>query len=154
MEKKYIAKDTDDLEEIAEQLMVLIDDTENEGAHPFNIILFYGSMGAGKTTLIRALCSAMHVTDAVTSPTFALINEYGTEYGRRIYHFDFYRINSLEEVFDLGYEEYFYSPNLSLIEWPEKIEPLLPDSSDPSVHVGRIDIDVTSKGDRIITFRG
>ncbi len=154
MEKTFTAKDTDDLEEIAEKLMILIDDRENDGADPFNIVLFYGSMGAGKTTLIRALCNAMHVTDPVTSPTFALINEYGTEYGRRIYHFDFYRIESLEEVFDLGYEEYFYSPDLSLIEWPEKIEPLLPDPSDRSVRVGRIDIEVNSKGDRTITFRG
>ena len=154
MEKTFTAKDTDDLEEIAEKLMILIDDRENDGADPFNIVLFYGSMGAGKTTLIRALCNAMHVTDPVTSPTFALINEYGTEYGRRIYHFDFYRIESLEEVFDLGYEEYFYSPDLSLIEWPEKIEPLLPDPSDRSVRVGRIDIEANSKGDRTITFRG
>lgn len=154
MEKTFTAKDIDDLEEIAEKLMILIDDRENDGADPFNIVLFYGSMGAGKTTLIRALCNAMHVTDPVTSPTFALINEYGTEYGRRIYHFDFYRIESLEEVFDLGYEEYFYSPDLSLIEWPEKIEPLLPDPSDRSVRVGRIDIEVNSKGDRTITFRG
>lgn len=94
-----------------------------------SIVAFWGEMGAGKTTLIRALCDRLVVTDTVTSPTFALVNEYHTETGSPIYHFDFYRINRIEEVFDFGYEEYFYSGNLCLIEWPEKIEGLLPEET-------------------------
>ncbi len=94
-----------------------------------SIVAFWGEMGAGKTTLIRALCDRLGVTDTVTSPTFALVNEYHTETGEPIYHFDFYRINRIEEVFDFGYEEYFYSGNLCLIEWPEKIEGLLPEET-------------------------
>lgn len=94
-----------------------------------SIVAFWGEMGAGKTTLIRALCDRMGVADTVTSPTFALVNEYHTEAGAPIYHFDFYRINRIEEVFDFGYEEYFYSGNLCLIEWPEKIEGLLPEET-------------------------
>ena len=94
-----------------------------------SIVAFWGEMGAGTTTLIRALCDRLGVTDTVTSPTFALVNEYHTEMGEPIYHFDFYRINRIEEVFDFGYEEYFYSGNLCLIEWPEKIEGLLPEET-------------------------
>lgn len=96
-------------------------------AHPADrLFAFYGKMGAGKTTFIKALCEKLQVVDYVTSPTFALINVYETEQSREIYHFDFYRIKSLEELFDLGYEEYFYSDNYCFIEWPELIEPLLP----------------------------
>lgn len=94
-----------------------------------SIVAFWGEMGAGKTTLIRALCDRLGVADTVTSPTFALVNEYHTEAGTPIYHFDFYRINRIEEVFDFGYEEYFYSGDLCLIEWPEKIEGLLPEKT-------------------------
>ena len=94
-----------------------------------SIVAFWGEMGAGKTTLIRALCDRLGITDTVTSPTFALVNEYHTETGEPIYHFDFYRINRIEEVFDFGYEEYFYSVTLCLIEWPEKIEGLLPEET-------------------------
>ena len=91
------------------------------------IFAFYGSMGAGKTTFIKALCSELGSTDYVTSPTFALINEYTTATGSLIYHFDFYRIKKLEEAFDLGYEDYIYSGNYCFIEWPEMIESLLPE---------------------------
>jgi tRNA threonylcarbamoyladenosine biosynthesis protein TsaE len=91
------------------------------------VFAFYGKMGAGKTTFIQAFCHALGTYDNVTSPTFALINEYKTEPGDSIYHFDFYRIKNLEEAFDLGYEDYFFSGSWCLIEWPEKIEPLLPD---------------------------
>lgn len=94
-----------------------------------SIVAFWREMGAGKTTLIRALCDRLGVADTVTSPTFALVNEYHTEAGTPIYHFDFYRINRIEEVFDFGYEEYFYSGDLCLIEWPEKIEGLLPEKT-------------------------
>lgn len=97
-------------------------------AHPADrIFAFYGEMGAGKTTFIKALCEEMHVLDYVTSPTFALINEYKTDINISIFHFDFYRIKNLNEVYDLGYEDYFYSGDYCFIEWPELIEPLLPE---------------------------
>ncbi|MEN6588396.1 MAG: tRNA (adenosine(37)-N6)-threonylcarbamoyltransferase complex ATPase subunit type 1 TsaE [Proteiniphilum sp.] len=93
------------------------------------VFAFYGSMGAGKTTFIKALCEEMGVTETVTSPTFAIINEYRDKAGRTIYHFDFYRILKLEEVFDFGYEDYFYSGNLCFIEWPELVESVLPENT-------------------------
>ena len=83
-------------------------------------------MGAGKTTIIKAICHELGSSDYVTSPTFALINEYSTNNGSVIYHFDFYRIKKLEEAYDLGYEDYIYSGNYCFIEWPEMIESLLP----------------------------
>lgn len=92
-----------------------------------NIIAFYGTMGAGKTTLIKNLCSRLGVQDEVNSPTFALVNEYQTETLDSVFHFDFYRIKSLEEVFDIGYEDYFYGGSLCLLEWPELIDPLMPE---------------------------
>lgn len=92
-----------------------------------NIIAFYGNMGAGKTTLIKNLCSKLGVQDEVNSPTFALVNEYQTDAFDSIFHFDFYRIKSLEEVFDIGYEDYFYGGSLCLLEWPELIDPLMPE---------------------------
>jgi len=91
------------------------------------VFAFYGAMGAGKTTFIKAICKELGSSDYVTSPTFALINEYSTRDGSVIYHFDFYRIKKLEEAFDLGYEDYIYSGNYCLIEWPEMIESLLPE---------------------------
>lgn len=94
-----------------------------------SVVLFRGPMGAGKTTLISRIAAALGAEDTVTSPTFALVNQYEGEGGRRIYHFDFYRINNVEEALDLGYEEYFYSGDLCLVEWPEKIEPLLPEDA-------------------------
>lgn len=101
-----------------------------------NIVCFYGSMGAGKTTLIRAICQELGVTDVVTSPTFALVNEYTDGSGNPVYHFDFYRINTLDEVYDFGYEEYFYNPQaLCLIEWPELVEPILPQEGTATVKI-------------------
>lgn len=92
------------------------------------VVLLRGGMGAGKTTLVSRIAALLGAQDTVTSPTFALVNQYeGREC--RIYHFDFYRIDRIEEVFDLGYEEYFYSGDLCLIEWPEKIEPLIPEDA-------------------------
>lgn len=92
------------------------------------VVLLRGEMGAGKTTLISRIAAYLGADDTVTSPTFALVNQYeGSDC--RIYHFDFYRIEEIEEVFDLGYEEYFYSGDLCFVEWPEKIEPLLPDDA-------------------------
>lgn len=92
-----------------------------------NIIALYGNMGAGKTTLVKNLCSKLGVQDEVNSPTFALVNEYQTENFDSVFHFDFYRIKSLEEVFDIGYEDYFYGGSLCLLEWPELIDPLMPE---------------------------
>lgn len=94
-----------------------------------NVVAFFAPMGAGKTTLISAIMERMGSQDTVTSPTFALVNQYYTESEEPVYHFDFYRINSLAEAFDMGYEEYFYSGDLCLVEWPEKIEQLLPDDT-------------------------
>ena len=91
------------------------------------VVLLRGSMGAGKTTLVSRIAKCLGAEDTVTSPTFALVNQYEGAH-MRIYHFDFYRIDRIEEVFDLGYEEYFYSGDLCLVEWPEKIEELIPDS--------------------------
>lgn len=91
------------------------------------IFAFFGSMGVGKTTFIKALCNELGVVEIVTSPTFALVNEYQTGSNNVIYHFDFYRIEKIDEVYDLGYEEYFFSGNYCFIEWPEKIAEILPE---------------------------
>ncbi|WP_436414474.1 tRNA (adenosine(37)-N6)-threonylcarbamoyltransferase complex ATPase subunit type 1 TsaE [Petrimonas sp.] len=93
------------------------------------VFAFYGSMGAGKTTFIKAVCEELGVQETVSSPTFAIINEYKDGEGNSIYHFDFYRIHKLEEAFDFGYEDYFYSGNLCFIEWPELVESLLPENT-------------------------
>ena len=98
------------------------------------VFAFYGKMGAGKTTFIKAVCEELGVEDVITSPTFAIVNEYSLPLqpesnGGRLFHFDFYRIKRLEEVYDMGYEDYFYSGSLCFIEWPELIEPLLPDDA-------------------------
>ena len=117
-------------------------------AHPADrIFAFYGSMGAGKTTFIKALCEEMQVLDYVTSPTFSLINEYETENKGTIFHFDFYRIKDQSEAYDFGYEEYFYSNSYCFIEWPELIESML-----PPITV-KVYITETGKGSRIIESR-
>lgn len=92
------------------------------------VFAFFGPMGVGKTTFIKALCNELGVIEIVTSPTFALVNEYQTAKGLIIYHFDFYRINKIEEVYDFGYEDYFYSNNYCFIEWPDKIAEILPEN--------------------------
>jgi tRNA threonylcarbamoyladenosine biosynthesis protein TsaE len=90
------------------------------------VIAMHGDMGVGKTTFVKAVCEVLGMEDEANSPSFAIVNEYrGKE--KTIYHFDFYRIERPEEAFDFGYEEYFYSGNMCFIEWPEKIEGLLPD---------------------------
>ena len=147
-------KDIDHISEAARQFVNAIGDRR--------IFAFYGHMGAGKTTFIKAICEALGVEDVITSPTFAIVNEYTvapsqTERGsannsptRRlegdtIYHFDFYRIKKLEEVYDMGYEDYFYSGSLCFIEWPELIEDLLPEDA------LRIRIEEQPDGSRIIS---
>jgi tRNA threonylcarbamoyladenosine biosynthesis protein TsaE len=109
------------------------------------IFIFEGEMGAGKTTLIKALARELGVTKVVTSPTFSIVNEYDAR-GKVIYHFDFYRIKNLQEAYDIGYEEYFYSGNICFIEWPEKIAPLLP------LHFVKIEISAQTENDRILSI--
>lgn len=96
---------------------------------PKGVVLLQGPMGAGKTTLITALCKALGVQDSIHSPTFSLVNEYEGSSGQKIYHFDFYRIENEEEALDMGYEDYLWSGNWCFIEWPEKIPTLLPEQS-------------------------
>lgn len=103
------------------------------------IVAFYGSMGAGKTTFISALCRYFGVEDDVCSPTFTIVNEYRAADGDSIFHFDFYRIDSLKEAVDIGFEEYLYSGSLCLIEWPEKVEQLLPQET--------MNVRITATGD-------
>lgn len=132
-------KDLDHIEDAAREFIGQMgDDT---------VFAFYGKMGAGKTTFIKALCKLLGVKDEVNSPTFAIINEYRSEAtAELIYHFDFYRIKKLEEVYDLGYEDYFYSGALCFIEWPELVEELLPLDSK------KVTINENSDGSRTITL--
>ena len=124
-------KDLEHIHEAAKQFISQIGD--------HRVFAFYGSMGAGKTTFIKAICEELGVTDVVTSPTFAIVNEYTCDTSltshpspltsHKIFHFDFYRIKKLEEVYDMGYEDYFYSDSLCFIEWPELIDEVLPDDA-------------------------
>ena len=127
-----------ELDSVAEQIISSLDGR--------NVVLFRGGMGAGKTTLISRIVAQLGAEDTVTSPTFALVNEYEGSDNMLIYHFDFYRIDKVEEVFDLGYEEYFYSGDLCLVEWPEKIEALIPDD------IMTVKIEVEDDGQRIFTI--
>lgn len=106
------------------------------------VFAFYGKMGAGKTTFIKAVCEELGVADTVTSPTFAIVNEYEAAGGRPIYHFDFYRIKKVSEAYDMGCEEYFYSGHPCFIEWPELIEEVLPEET------VNVTIETLSNGER------
>ncbi|MBR5958547.1 MAG: tRNA (adenosine(37)-N6)-threonylcarbamoyltransferase complex ATPase subunit type 1 TsaE [Salinivirgaceae bacterium] len=106
---------------------------------------FYGSMGTGKTTFIKAVCEQLGTTDIVSSPTFAIINEYASAAGR-IFHFDFYRIKNLEEAYNLGYEDYFFGDEYCFVEWPEKIEDIMPE------HFTTVKITATGDDSRIVEF--
>ena len=121
MMKRIEIDSLSELDDVAREILDALDGR--------NVVLFRGGMGAGKTTLISRIVALMGAEDTVTSPTFALVNQYVGDDDRLIFHFDFYRIDSIDEVFDLGYEEYFYSGELCLVEWPEKIEQLLPDDA-------------------------
>ena len=109
------------LEQIEEAAIKFVNQMNNN-----TVFAFYGEMGAGKTTFIKEICKVLGVSDTITSPTFAIINEYKAKKDKKIYHFDFYRINKIEEAFDFGYEDYFYSDSVCFIEWPERVESLLP----------------------------
>lgn len=111
----------DSIHEAAKQFVAQMEDN--------TVFAFYGKMGAGKTTFIKAVCEYLGVEDVINSPTFAIVNEYRAASGELIYHFDFYRIKKLEEVYDMGYEDYFYSGALCFIEWPELVEELLPEDA-------------------------
>lgn len=116
-----------------------------EYAPEARILIFEGEMGAGKTTFIKALCREMGVTELVSSPTFSIVNEYDAD-GKVIYHFDFYRIRNLQEAYDIGYEEYFYSGDYCFIEWPERVAELLPE------HYLKIEITVVNEQQRVLSF--
>jgi tRNA threonylcarbamoyladenosine biosynthesis protein TsaE len=124
----------------------------NEAAKAFvenigdnTVFAFYGKMGAGKTTFIKAICEELGVDDVITSPTFAIVNEYTAQDGP-VYHFDFYRIKKIEEVYDMGFEDYFYSGALCLIEWPELIEEVLPEDA------VKVTIEEKEDGSRAVLF--
>ena len=119
--KEIVIDSLNELKDVAEAVIESLDDR--------NVVALFGAMGAGKTTLISAIMEYLGSTDNVTSPTFALVNQYNTASNSAVYHFDFYRINRIEEAFDMGYEEYFYSGDLCLVEWPELVEQLLPEDA-------------------------
>ncbi|MET3113112.1 tRNA threonylcarbamoyladenosine biosynthesis protein TsaE [Pedobacter sp. CG_S7] len=128
-----------ELQEAAQQLLTFAGEEK--------IFLFEGDMGAGKTTFIKEICHALGVVDVVSSPTFSIVNEYLIQNNNRpVYHFDFYRIKNLQEVYDIGYEEYFFSDSICLVEWPEKIADLLPES-----HI-KITIAALNETERNISF--
>ena len=129
----------DNIHEAAKQFIAAMGDN--------TVFAFYGKMGAGKTTFIKAVCEELGVTDVINSPTFAIVNEYRSdENGELIYHFDVYRIKKQEEVYDMGYEDYFYSGALCFIEWPELIEELLPGDT------VKVQIDEQEDGTRTVRF--
>ena len=143
---EIIIKDMQHIAEAAQQFVNIIGDRR--------VFAFYGHMGAGKTTFVKAICEQLGVQDVITSPTFAIVNEYTvgswplaiSSQPTAIYHFDFYRIKKLEEVYDMGYEDYFYSGNLCMIEWPELIEELLPEDA------VKVCITEQEDGSRLVTF--
>lgn len=136
---EIIIKSLEDIDEAARTFAANMGDSR--------VFAFYGSMGAGKTTFIKALCRHMGVDDVITSPTFSIVNEYHRAGGSGIiYHFDFYRIKRLDEVYDMGYEEYFYSGSPCFIEWPELIEDLLPEDA------VKVTIGETGGGARTVSF--
>lgn len=129
----------DNIKEAAREFLAAMKDKET-------CLAFYAPMGAGKTTFIKALCEELGVEDVITSPTFAIVNEYTDGEGYPVYHFDFYRIKRMEELYDMGAEEYFYSGNLCLMEWPEIVEEALPEETK------KITITPQSDGSRVIEF--
>lgn len=119
MSQTYILNTISGLPALAKQIMT--------GYSAKRVFAFYAPMGAGKTTFIKKLCEELGVTDPISSPTFSIVNEYRAASGKKIFHFDFYRIKYVSEAYDMGYEDYFYSNAYCFIEWPEKVLELLPD---------------------------
>ncbi len=139
MEKRVTVSD---LAKLPEAAKIILSDIGNH-----RVVALFGKMGAGKTTLIKAFCNVLGVEDVVSSPTFALVNEYISGKGEPVFHFDFYRIESIEEVYDIGYEEYIYSGHFCFIEWPEMMMELLPET------FVYLSIEETGDGIRQITYR-
>jgi tRNA threonylcarbamoyladenosine biosynthesis protein TsaE len=135
---ELVAYKEEDLIAVASNLLQHIGDRR--------IIALRGEMGAGKTTFIRYLCKAMGIEDMVSSPTYGYVNEYESSFFGKVYHFDLYRLNSIDEAYDIGIEEYIYSDSVCIIEWPEIIGELLPDET------VWVDIEVTEEGDRVFRF--
>jgi len=135
---KFTAQSQNDLEPAASYLIKLLKERP--------VVAFYGAMGVGKTTFIKVICKLLSIRDTVNSPSFAIINEYSTDALDIIYHFDLYRMKTPEELFDIGGDEYFYSGNICLVEWPEKAESFLPEN--------RINVFIEEQSDtsRIIKF--
>lgn len=133
-----ITFDLEHIEEAARQFIAAMEDN--------TVFAFYGSMGAGKTTFVKAICQVLGVEDVINSPTFAIVNEYRSQTDELIYHFDFYRIKKLDEVYDMGYEDYFYCGALCFIEWPELIEELLP------LDAVKVNITEQVDGSRLVQF--
>ena len=135
MEKSWRCQSEKELLAIAQELFQSFPNTKK--------LAFYGEMGVGKTTFSKALCEVLQVEDVVSSPTFSIVNEYLSEQNGTVFHFDFYRLKDEQEAFDMGYEDYFYSNAYCLVEWPEKVESLLPSSfAKVQIHV--------ENGERII----
>ena len=133
---EIICKDKIELHQVAKSLL--------ETFANDRFFAFFGNMGVGKTTLIKEICAMLGVTDNVCSPTFSIVNEYVGSDGMTIFHFDFYRLKNIEETYDMGYEEYFYSGNYCFVEWSEKVETLLPDTY--------IRIDIVEEGNGVRKF--
>ena len=138
MEKIWTCQSEKELVSIAKELFQSFPNTKK--------LAFYGKMGAGKTTFSKALCQVLQVQDVVSSPTFSIVNEYLSEQNGKVYHFDFYRLKDEQEAFDMGYEDYFYSDAYCFVEWPEKVESLLPSS------FAKVQIQVEN-GERIIKIK-
>ena len=138
MEKSWRCQSEKELLAIAQELLQSFPNTKK--------LAFYGEMGAGKTTFTKALCEVLKVQDVVSSPTFSIVNEYLSEQNGTVFHFDFYRLKDEQEAFDMGYENYFYSDAYCLVEWPEKVENLLPSS------FAKVQIKVEN-GERIIKIK-
>lgn len=137
MEHEFTIHSEKDIHRVAEEFLPLLED--------HRVVAFYGNMGVGKTTFIKGLCRKMGITDPVTSPSFALVNEYIAADGSAVFHFDFYRLKNVEEVFDMGYEDYFFSSHICFIEWPEKIDEYLPGD--------RLDVYLTENTDNSRTLK-
>ena len=135
---EILIQDIDAIAEAAKKFVAAMGDRK--------VFAFYGKMGAGKTTFIKAVCEELGVEDVINSPTFAIVNEYVDGEGEPIYHFDFYRIKKEQEVLDIGYEDYVFSGNVCFMEWPELIENLLPDDA------VKVTIEEEEKGERVVRF--